>query len=997
MAVNHRATSVQVLERLFGDGVVAGFSDAELLERFTTNRDPDAFAAIVARHGPMVMAVCRGRLGCRAADSDDAFQATFLVLMNRAPSLSVGPSLSSWLYRVARRVARQVRLAEARRRRRELAAVRKDEPTAEDLPERSEVIHLIRQEIDRLPERYRTPIMLCDLQGLTREETAGLLGWPAGTVGGRLARARQTLRERLQRRGLAPSVSLPFFSPTSPAAGALRGSLEAAIRRASSLAVGNSATPAALDLAARAGRGLFGTAARLALVAAFTAIAIAGLAVARNSPEPQAPPAAAATTKDVIQPVTPPDPDNPKLAGHFVGRVIGPDGEPVPGAKLFITQNDASPRETGPVRASSSADGRFEFDAADMTYVGIDGLATRCRALLIATADQYCPGWVATWGEPRGAHVTSRSDPKKDADLIVRLARSDVPIHGRLLDPKGQPLSGARVRVLSISVPREGGFDADLKRFEAAKREGWWPFNYDQSLQEPAVLPGVATEATTDKDGRFRLAGLGRDRMAALHVTSRGVVDTYLTVMTRDAPDIVSDRDADGYPRGNMVLGAGFTLRLRPGRTVRGIVRDRETRTPIAGMWVGESSSALNASTGSDYPFKSDANGRYEITGIDPATRDLEVMAVPQPGQSYFMARAKVGERSGAMIDCLRGIPFRLKLVDEAGSPVVAEVKFHPVMPNPHAVSVLPHDWTYGYAVSRAAMTAKGVYEGVVIAGPGAVMVKLSGRSDYRPAHVDPKAFFAPGRTEWTNQEQITAYGTHDTLIIGNCWDDQHDYAAILLVNPPEGSKPLDLSATVVRDVPRQVTILDPEGKPVVGVQTRGLTAHPWDHEPPLRAARVPVTKLHPTRSRRITFLKEDRKLIGCLLARGDGEEPYTVRLKPWATVTGRIVDENGNPLEQKQPQPLVNAAAVVLAPNAKLEIATRDDPHAGTLPDTGTDEKGRFRIERLVPGLRYSCDMYREAGWYAGVAFENLVLEPGETRDLGDIRSKTPVDIRGK
>ena len=83
MAANHRTASVQVLERLFGEGVVAGYSDAELLERFTTKRDADAFAAIVARYGPMVMAVCRGHLGCRGADSDDAFQATFLVLMNR--------------------------------------------------------------------------------------------------------------------------------------------------------------------------------------------------------------------------------------------------------------------------------------------------------------------------------------------------------------------------------------------------------------------------------------------------------------------------------------------------------------------------------------------------------------------------------------------------------------------------------------------------------------------------------------------------------------------------------------------------------------------------------------------------------------------------------------------------------------------------------------------------------------------------------------------------
>ena len=317
---------------------------------------------------------------------------------------------------------------------------------------------------------------------------------------------------------------------------------------------------------------------------------------------------------------------------------------------------------------------------------------------------------------------------------------------------------------------------------------------------------------------------------------------------------------------------------------------------PIAGMWVGQGTNALSGLAGDPSPFTSNANGRYEISGIDPAIRDLVVMAVPKPGQPYFMAKASVGEKSGAMIDCLRGIPFRLKLVDEAGEPAEGEVESHPVTPNPHAVSVLPHEWTFGFPISRALMTAKGVYEGVVIAGPGAVMVRTPGRTDYRPAHVDPKTFFAPGKSDWSDQDLISAYGTHDTLSIGNAQADQHDYAAIVLLNAPLDSKPLELSATVVRDRPRQVTILDPEGKPVVGVKPVGLTGFTWDDEPALRAATVPITKLHPTRSRRITFIKGDRKQIGFLLARGDGEAPYTVRLEPWATVTGRVVDENGNP-----------------------------------------------------------------------------------------------------
>ena len=156
---------------------------------------------------------------------------------------------------------------------------------------------------------------------------------------------------------------------------------------------------------------------------------------------------------------------------------------------------------------------------------------------------------------------------------------------------------------------------------------------------------------------------------------------------------------------------------------------------------------------------------------------------------------------------------------------------------------------------------------------------------------------------DWTPQELITTYGNHDTLSVatffGGAGLDQHDYAAIVLVNPAEGAKPLELAATVVPDKPRQVTLLDPEGRPVVGAKTTGLTYHPWDDEPTLRAATFPITGLHPDRARRITFVKEDRKLIGFLLARGDGDAPYTVRMQPWAAVTGRVVDEQGRPQPQ--------------------------------------------------------------------------------------------------
>ena len=216
---------------------------------------------------------------------------------------------------------------------------------------------------------------------------------------------------------------------------------------------------------------------------------------------------------------------------------------------------------------------------------------------------------------------------------------------------------------------------------------------------------------------------------------------------------------------------------------------------------------------------------------------------------------------------------------------------------------------------------------------------------------------------------------------------NQSYFAAIVLVNPPVGSKALQLSTTVFHDRPRQATLLDPDGKPVVGCQSQGMTEFPWDFETRLRASTFPITKLHPDHGRRITFVKEDRKLIGFLLARGDSVAPSIIRMQPWGLVTGRILDENGKPV----------AATGLSAAWLGSETPTAlNDPNIGEIPPTRCDGEGRFRSERLVPGQRYRANVYRDAG-VAGMAFENLVFKPGEVKDLGDIRTGKPIKVMGR
>jgi RNA polymerase sigma factor (sigma-70 family) len=203
--------------RLFEGGSVAGLGDGELLERFAVARDEAAFDALVAKLGPMVLGVCR-RMLSDPHDVDDAFQATFLVLVRRASSIRDRDLVGPWLHGVATKVARRARAESIRRSSRERVAVVAEvrEESIERESDWPELRAMIDEEIERLPENHRRPVILCDVEGLTREEAALQLGWSLNMVRGRLERARSRLRGRLTRRGLAPSCGLMALLATPP-------------------------------------------------------------------------------------------------------------------------------------------------------------------------------------------------------------------------------------------------------------------------------------------------------------------------------------------------------------------------------------------------------------------------------------------------------------------------------------------------------------------------------------------------------------------------------------------------------------------------------------------------------------------------------------------------------------------------------------------------------------------------------------------------------------
>src|SRR6516162_11076420 len=223
-------------------------NDFDLLARFLNGGDPEAFAALVARHGPMVLRVCQHVLGNRH-DAEDAFQATFLILARKAANVRPTGCLAGWLHGVASRVALGARTAARRRG----AALTLDgaprDPRPDPLAELTarDTLRVLEEEVQRLPEAYRLPVTLCCLHGLTQEEAARQLGWTPGSVKGRLERGRARLHARLARRGLTlPAALAAAELSRDPAPAALTA---ATARQALAFAAGQEAPGPATLLA----------------------------------------------------------------------------------------------------------------------------------------------------------------------------------------------------------------------------------------------------------------------------------------------------------------------------------------------------------------------------------------------------------------------------------------------------------------------------------------------------------------------------------------------------------------------------------------------------------------------------------------------------------------------------------------------------------------------------------------------------------------------------
>ena len=354
--------ALREIRTLYELGTLGGMTDAQLLELFLTRAGDDAedaFAALVHRHGPMVLGVCR-RMLSGSHDAEDAFQATFLVLVRRAGSIGRRERLANWLYGVAVRTAKEARRRAARRQARERRAMDVAKTESEPVGDRDDLVPLLDEELSRLPDRYRAALVACELEGKSRREAAQQLGLPEGTLSTHLARGRKLLRDRLVKRGVSLGVgALAGLSRESAEAAVPDRLLGATIRAAMGYASGGVASGTVSTTVAALAEGVLKmmVLTRLTLLVGVMMAALTACVVWAAVPSrPGEPPETQVATKG-----DEPAARNPAVTGvearraRVHGVVVDEAGKPVAGVEVrdFGDAPDAACHgRAGPVRFS---------------------------------------------------------------------------------------------------------------------------------------------------------------------------------------------------------------------------------------------------------------------------------------------------------------------------------------------------------------------------------------------------------------------------------------------------------------------------------------------------------------------------------------------------------------------------------------------------------------------------------------------------------------------
>jgi RNA polymerase sigma factor (sigma-70 family) len=937
---------VREIHRLAGHDPGDDLTDGQLLQQFTGGLEEPAFEALVRRHGPMVLGLCR-RVLRDAHRAEDAFQATFVVLFRRARFLHGRTSLANWLYTIAYHVALRARADAARRRRQERQVF--DMPRTQASPDHlwHDLQPVLDEELNRLPDKYRGPIVLCYLQGKTNEEAARLLHCPVGTVKGRMARARAMLRTRLARRGISVSTGLlAALLADKPAAAVPHALVQATVQTTVLLATGKATGLASPAVALAEGllKAMFATRLKVA-TAVLAAVAVLGLSVGVASRQALAQAggqaAEGAKPASATQAASPAPSRKATRTGVHPGaaqpareavsitiRVRGADGRAVAGAgvaaiaqtarayqgkELNFTCLHAGYHEWGQLltQGKTGADGRcrLTFARADMSHSYGDAQ----WVTVVATAPGHAVGW---------SFVHAKRDR---VEAEVKLP-AEQPLRGRLLDLQGQPAAGVKVYV--VKAARQTGKEyTGLRLFEEEHGAAWWP---------PA--------ATTGKDGWFTLRGVNRQM--------------DVTAWPRD------DRFALGDV--NFIAGQKIEplLTLAAARVIEGRVIYEDTKRPVPGVFVHAVAYPNKAVHNFWFTLRADRDGRFRVNHYRTERYDFRTSDLP--GQPYFAINfinldwPKSERKHFIEIALPRGVVQTGKVIDAGtGKPVAgAQLLYLPKLYNNPRVKDPMHTWTH--QIGRAVTRSDGTFQIAVLPGPGHLDVHGPGGVNYVTHRLPQHEVFGHERMGgyWTTHEFVT-------------------------LDVPETGRPPEVVARLQPAAAVQGMVVDQAGKPLTGAHMALVSLAADAHRQGLvstvevKDGQFNVTGCDPDDEYAVLFLNPKTHQCGLTTMEGKParDRRLTVKLMPAGSARARFVDEKGKPAVQYPV--IVRLKGVGPLHGRQGLMADQDSPFA----DAFTDAQGRAVMsDNLVPGLRY---VLLQPDLKEVKEFE---VRPGEKLDLGAI-----------
>ncbi len=948
-------TSVRRLRSILAGQQGQEQSDEELLTAFADRRDEMAFAALVRRHGPMVLGVCRRVLG-HEQDAEDAFQATFLVLARRAAALHNKTALASFLHGTACHLASKVKRAAGRRRKYQdaLGALTQPRSPANPADELSwrEVRSCLDEEIAQLPEKYRSVFVLCCLESVGRAEAARRLGVKEGTLSSRLVEARKRLSRQLARRGVELTAVLAAAALTTPAVSAalVASTMKAAVAASDGLV---SASVAELvHSATTVGKTKIATVVLLAAsvlagasVWTYRGLAASALVLSAQSAEPPA-------AKRADKPPSAPMNRETMKTIEIRGRVLGPDGKPKAGAKLLLL-GKAQPLGT------TAADGGFTLAIPKDTKGGT----------LIAQADGFGIDFVDL---PKG-------EPKKP--LEFRLVKDRV-IRGRIVNTEGKPAAGARLTVMALNVYPNNSMDSFLL--------DWKKRHFMSGI--PGGVKGIWSNmgahfaATTDADGRFVLRGLGRERLVMLRLRGAGLADDELWIVNRDGFDPHSYNQAtiDNIPKGQEDIAARFLL-YGPDLSVvgesekilRGVVKASDSGKGRPGIHI-HLSHDNNGLLRVPLDTHTDAEGRYEIHGARKAQRyQIEVAADLAAGymDTYIWANDTPGYQPvAADITVKKGVIVTGKVIDQAtGKPIPAFAMVAVLVNNPH-VKGFPE-----FSNFHMHNTGKdGTFRAVTI--PGHVLL-MGGPSDFYKRYQfkfpapDPKypQYFLSRRP---NSLEYYNYDSSISIVQGN-------YCKVLDIKPD--AKVVEQDIVLERASALSIRLQDTEGKPLTDVWVAGSIVHDWYQPIPCKEAECSAYQVEAGKPRLMIFYHPGRKLVGTLTLKGDEKPPVVAKLGPAGSLKGQLLDTDGNPLTGVEVNVHYRQRTA-----SEIQSVIRSGKH------TFTDANGVFAFDDLIPEQKFELSFghgKRRFERTPKIVNPAIEVKVGESREMGAIKLKRIVE----